>query len=198
MSGGARSGASNEVRLFVNVAQPPSAPDPLLGLVNGSTAHLAWKGTFGGGPPTGYVLEVSGAGQGSIVLGAIDHAAFASVPPGSYTLVLRATNAAGSSPPTAPISLSVPGACGGAPQAPAGLWLERSGSTVTAGWDPPPAGPAPTGYVLNVSGALLGEFATTTRSLSGVVGRGSYELSVRALNPCGSSPSSPVQTISVP
>ncbi len=198
VSGGARSGASNEIRLFVNVPQPPSAPHPLLGLVNGSAAHLAWKPTFAGGAPTGYVLDVSGSGQTSMRLGAIDQAAFANVPPGTYTLVLRATNAAGVSPPTAPITLSLPRACSGVPHVPAAMWVERRGSTVTAGWDPPAAGPAPTGYVVSVSGALLGEFPTATRSLSGVVGRGAYELSVRATNPCGTGPSSPIQTIAVP
>jgi extracellular elastinolytic metalloproteinase len=198
VSGGARSGGSNEIRLFVNVPQPPSAPGALLGLVNGSTAHLAWSGTFAGGPPTGYILDVSGSAQARFGLGAIDQAAFANVAPGTYTLVLRATNAAGVSPPTAPITLSLPAACSGAPQVPAGVWAERHGSTVTAGWDLPAAGPAPTGYVLSVSGALQGEFPTTTRSLSGVVGRGAYELRVRATNPCGSSPASAVQTITVP
>jgi hypothetical protein len=191
LAGGARSVASNEIRLFVNVPQPPSTPARLLGLVEGSTAHLAWKGTFVGGAPTGYIVEVSGAGQTSIALGAEDHAAFLNVPPGTYTLALRATNAAGVSPPTSPVTLTFPGGCSAAPQAPAGFWVERSGSTVTAAWDPPAAGPAPTGYVLYLSGALLGEFPTTGRALSGIVGPGTYQLSARATNPCGSSPATP-------
>jgi hypothetical protein len=182
----------------VNVPQPPSAPGPLLGLVNGSSAHLAWSATFAGGAPTGYVLDVSGSTQARIGLGAIDQAAFAGIPAGTYTLVLRATNAVGMSPPTAPITLLLPAACSGAPEVPAGMWVQQNGSTVTASWNPPLAGPAPTGYLLSVSGALQGEFPTTIRTLSGVVGRGTYELRVRATNPCGSGPASPVQTVTVP
>ena len=172
MSGGARSGASNEVRLFVNVPQPPSAPDPLLGLVNGSTAHLAWKGDVRRRCANGLRPGRERLGTG------VDCDGRHRSRPRSRTCHPAPTRwccgqrmRAGASPPTAPITLSLPGTCSGAPQAPAGLWVERNGSTVTAGWDPPAAGPAPTGYVLNVSGALLGEFPTTTRALSGVVGR---------------------------
>jgi Fungalysin metallopeptidase (M36) len=198
VSGGARSGASNEIRLFVNVLQPPSPPGPLLGLVNGSTVHFAWQGTFAGGAPAGYVLDVSGSGQASMAMGPADQASFANVPPGTYTLVVRATNAAGMSPPTEPVTLTVPSTCSGAPQVPAGLWVARSGSTLTATWAPPAAGPAPTGYVLSVGGALLGEFPTTGRVLSGVVGPGTYRLSVKATNPCGSSLASPIYEIVIP
>jgi extracellular elastinolytic metalloproteinase len=198
LSGGARSAASNEIKLFVNVPQPPGAPSHLLGLVNGSTAHLAWKGTFTGGAPTGYILDVNGPVRASVAMGPLDRAAFTNVPDGTYTVVLRATNAAGTSPPTDPVILTVPGMCGGPPQAPAGLWVERRGATLTASWDPPADGPAPTGYVLGVSGALLGEFPTTGRSLTGVVGRGTYEVSVRATTPCGTSPPTPIQLAIVP
>ena len=65
-------------------------------------------------------------------------------------------------------------------------------------WDPPTSGPAPTGYVLNVSGGFNGSFATSGRSMSGTVGAGSYSLNVVATNACGSSVASPVQVVTVP
>jgi hypothetical protein len=66
-------------------------------------------------------------------------------------------------------------------------------------WDSPTSGPAPSGYVLNVSSIpFSGSFATTSRSMFGTVGSGSYSLSVIATNACGSSVASPVQIVTVP
>ena len=62
----------------------------------------------------------------------------------------------------------------------------RSGSTITVSWAPPTSGRAITGYTLLVSGSLIGNFSTTGRLLAGSVGAGTYTLSVRAENPCGS------------
>ena len=60
LRGVARSAASNEVRVHVNVFIPPSAPANLLGLVNGSTVALTWVNTYAGGAPTSLSLDVSG------------------------------------------------------------------------------------------------------------------------------------------
>jgi hypothetical protein len=65
-------------------------------------------------------------------------------------------------------------------------------------WDPPVSGRAPTAFVLNVTGAFVGNFQTTVRALSGSVGPGSYTLSVSATNPCGSGPATASQTVVVP
>ena len=50
---GPQSVASNEIRIFVNVPAPPSAPANLLGFVNGSALGLAWTNTAGGGSADG-------------------------------------------------------------------------------------------------------------------------------------------------
>jgi len=96
------------------------------------------------------------------------------------------------------VSLTFPDACSGAPQPPANFVGYKIGSTVYVLWDAPTSGVAPTGYVLNVTGAFAGSFPTTGRSMSGVVGPGTYNLSVVATNPCGSSAASPVQVVTVP
>jgi len=193
--GSDKSAASNEVRLHVNVAVPPSAPANLLGTANGSTMDLAWKNTFGGGAASGLVLDVTGSAVTSLPLGATERFSFAGVPGGTYTFRLRATNAGGASAPSDPVSLSFPAACTGAPEAPANLLAYRLGSTGYVVWDPPAAGSAPTGYVLNVTGAFVGSFATSGRVLSGGVAPGTYNLSLVATNACGTG--APANTVLV-
>jgi hypothetical protein len=196
--GGDRSGASNEVPLHVNVPVTPSAPVNLLGLVNGDTVDLTWKNTFGGGPPSGLVLDVSGSLAGSVPLGVVERFNFAPVPGGTYTFRVRQTNLGGSSATSDPVTLSFPAACSGVPAVPANFLGHRVGNTAYVVWDPPASGPAPTDYLLDVSGAFVGAFTTTGRTLSDVVGPGSYNVRVQARNACGVSAFTPAQVITVP
>ena len=62
----------------------------------------------------------------------------------------------------------------------------------------PAAGPALTGYILNVTGSFVGSIPTTTRSLSGAAGPGSYTVSLLATNPCGSSGLTGPLTVVIP
>lgn len=108
--GGVRGSASNEVRLFVNVPAPPSPPVELTALALGSDVSLAWTNTFGGGTPTALVLDVSGALTASFEVPLSERLEFSGVPNGTYTLSVRARNAAGTSAPAPPVTLSLPGA----------------------------------------------------------------------------------------
>jgi len=192
---------SNEIRIHVNTPLVPSAPANLLGLVNGSTLALAWTNTYAGGAPTSLVLDVrdvTGAFIVSLPLGLTNAFSFDGVPGGTYTLSVRAENAAGSSPSSNQVTLTFPGACSGPPGTPADVFAYRVGQTVFVDWAPGGNGSAPTSYVLNVTGSFVGGFATTGRALSGTVGPGSYTLSVVAVNPCGASAGSPPQTVVVP
>jgi hypothetical protein len=193
-----QSGPSNEIRIFVNTPTAPSSPADLLALVNGSSLALTWRPTFLGGAATAYVLNVAGSVTASLPLGQATSVAFGSVPAGTYTLSVSASNATGSSAPSNAVTVTVPGPCSGAPLAPAGFLAYRVGSTIFVVWDPPPSGPAPTQYVLNVSGAFNASLPTTARTLSGAVGAGSYNLSVAASNACGTSAATAVQTVTVP
>jgi hypothetical protein len=192
------SGPSNEVPLHVGVAVTPSTPQQLTGLVNGSGLALAWKNTFAGGPPTNVILDVTGSQSVSVPLGPVENFTFAGVPTGTYTFRVRAANAAGSSAPSNPVTLQFPGACLGPPLLPEKFLAYKIGSTVFVRWDPPLSGPAPTEYVLQVSGSFSGSLITTGRSLSGVAGPGTYGLSVRAVNACGSSALTPQQDVTIP
>lgn len=198
LAGATRSAASNEIRIFVNVPGPPSPPANLLGLVNGSTVHLSWTPAATGGPPTSLVLDVSGALAASLSLPPSESFSSGSVPDGTYTLQLRAVNGSGASAPSNPITLTFPGACAGVPGVPEAFAATANGNTITVSWAPPASGAAVTSYTLLVTGALVGNFTTTGRLLAGTVGAGSYTLSVRADNPCGSGATTSTQTIVIP
>jgi hypothetical protein len=96
------------------------------------------------------------------------------------------------------VTLTFPAPCSGAPATPAAFAVTRLGSVVTASWSLPGGGPAPTAYLIKVTGAFTGEFVLQARSLAGAVGPGSYTLTVTATNPCGASAPSPAQTVTIP
>jgi hypothetical protein len=198
VSGTNESGPSNEIRLVVNAPVAPSAPVNLLGLVNGSTISLAWRNTFAGGAPTGLLLDVTGTAVTTIPLGLSEGFSMMNVPAGTYTLALRATNGAGASPASAPVTLTFPGACSGPPSAPTDLLASRAGNGLTVIWEPPATGAAPTGYALVVSGGLNGVFTTAGRALAGTVPSGSYTMQVYAFNACGNGPAAPPIEVVVP
>jgi hypothetical protein len=189
---------SNEILVHVNLPVAPSAPTNLLGMVNGSALALAWRNTSPGSVPTNVLLDVSGALSATLPLGAAESFQFPTVPNGTYTFSLRSQNAAGVSTSSNSVTLTFPGACSGAPEIPTNFLATKSGSTIFVQWDLPASGAAPTTYVLDVTGAFVGSFPLGGRAISGAVGPGTYNLSVRAANACGSGPSTAVQTVSIP
>ncbi|MEZ5284761.1 MAG: Ig-like domain-containing protein [Vicinamibacterales bacterium] len=199
ISGAARSTASNEIQIFVNVPRAPSAPAGLTGLANGSSIALSWRNTFGGGAPGGVVLDVSGSLNTSLPLGLTESFQFNGVPGGTYTLAVRAINGAGSSAPSNPITLTFPSpVCEGPPSVPERFLAYRIGRQIFVVWDPAASGRASTSYLLNVSGSFTATLATPGRTLNGLVGPGTYHLSVAAANACGTSAASATQTVVVP
>jgi hypothetical protein len=198
LAGAERSGPSNEIRIFVKTPTPPSPPADLLGLVDGSSISLSWRNTFLGGSPTAIVLNVTGSVTASLPLGLAESFTVSPVPGGTYTFSVSAQNTSGTSAASNAVTLTFPGACSGAPLAPVNFLAHKAGGTIFVVWDPASSGPATTGYVLNVSGAFVESFPTTSRALSGTAEPGSYHLSVLAANACGSSPPTPVQTLSIP
>lgn len=197
--GAAGSAVSNETRIFVNQPLPPSTPESLLASVAGSVLTLSWRNTFTAGEPADLALDATGTLTGTVPLaGGLDTVTFAGVPPGTYSLRLRATNAAGTSAPSNVVAVTVPVACAGTPQPPANFLAFREGNQITVLWDAPATGPAPTNYTLDVSGAYVGSFPLPTRSVSAPVPPGSYTFSVRANHACGSSVYTVPQTVVVP
>jgi hypothetical protein len=198
LNGAEKSGPSNEIRVHVNVPVPPSAPDRFGSTVNGTSLLLAWRNTFAGGQPSGLVLDVSGSANVQLPLGPGESFAVNGVPGGTYTLRLRAVNGGGSSPASEPITVTIPSACAGPPSPPAGFLAYRRGNTLIVVWEPATTGPGAASYLLNVTGSFVGSLPIAARSVSATVGPGAYTLSVTAMNACGSSATTPAQTVVVP
>jgi YVTN family beta-propeller protein len=192
------SAASNEILILVNMPRVPSAPVNLLGLANGSAIELSWQNTTDGGAATGLVLDVSGAFTTSIALPLGEAFTFAGVPAGTYRLAIRAVNPVGTSAASAPITLTFPSACPGPPQMPRNVVVQRAGSLLSISWDPPVAGPAATSYIINVTGALNLALPLSARHAAGNVPSGTYNLSVVAVNACGSGIGTVAQSITIP
>jgi hypothetical protein len=197
VAGAQRSVASNEIRAFVNVPSPPSAPAGLLGAANGSQLVLGWSNTFAGGAPTGLILDVSGAASLSLPLPLFTSFTFDGVPDGTYSLALRASNAAGTSGQSNVVTLTFPSACE-VPNVPANFVASGSGRTLTLSWAPPTSGQAPTAYGVLVTGALVGDFTLQGLGATATLASGTYGFALSAITPCGRSASTSVQSVTVP
>lgn len=197
VSGPSRSRGSSEIRIYVVVPAGPTAPANLLGVVSGNNVGLAWRNTFGGGAPTWVVLDVTGPVTTSLALGVAETFQFSGVPDGTYTFSVRAVNAAGSSGSSNPVTLTFPTRCSGSPHTPINFFASVSGNTVTLNWQAAATGAAAARYEVNVTGSFTGRLPTTARTLGGVVGPGTYNVSVRAANACGNSRFTAVQTVTV-
>ncbi len=189
---------SNEIRVAVDAAAPPAAPVHLLGTVNGSHLQLSWTNVVSDSSPTSLTVYVTGSVTGSMPLPVGETLSISGVPPGTYTLTLTASNAAGTSAPSAPVTLTFPGACSGLPAPPAHLSAAVSGGVVTLAWDPPASGPAVSGYVLQVSGATQGALPVAERVLTASPPPGTYIITAAAANACGTGAATPPVVVVVP
>jgi subtilisin-like proprotein convertase family protein len=196
--GADQSAPSNEVHVFVNTPVAPSAPANLLGLVDGGNVALAWRNTFAGGAPTSLILDVTGSLSGSIPLALIDNLAVSGVPAGTYTLSFRAANGAGISGPSNAVTLTIPSACSGVPLTPTNFLAYKAGGILSLVWDPAAGGPAPTSFLLNVTGSFVGSFPLPGRGVSASAPPGTYSFTLQGVNACGAGAPTPVQTLTVP
>jgi hypothetical protein len=136
------SAPSNEIVVTVGstvCGTTPSAASGLTGSVNGSTVSLTWNAPGGGCPPTNYFLEAgSSPGASNIVNFSTgsDATSFTTtgVPPATYYVRVRASNANGTSAPSNEVLVTVSGGSGGSLAghwvglAPDGLLIPNSGS----------------------------------------------------------------------
>lgn len=106
---GVRSAASNEIRVVVGLAAPPTEPEDFRGIAVGHGVVLHWRQPVDGGSPDHVLLEVSGPVSGNFSIGATGAFRVDGVPDGTYTMRLRAANAAGESGATPTITVTVPG-----------------------------------------------------------------------------------------
>ena len=174
-TGSAARGVSGTVT--VTVAGVPEAPVGVSAEPQGSSAMtVTWSpGADHGAPVTSYtVTEVDGAGSwtctGSPCLASGLSAG------GSYSFQVVATNAAGSSAPSA---ASAPRALSVTPSAPTGVTLAGGQGQVTASWAPVSAGGWDVAYEVELSDGQTQTTAGTSASFS--VSPGSYVAAVRAV-----------------
>jgi hypothetical protein len=179
-------------------APPPAAPANLLGATNGSQVTLSWTNPAAGAAPTGIVLNISGASNTTLALPVSETFAYPAMPPGTYTFRVTAANGSSTSPASNGVTLTFPGACPGPPQPPTAVQVIRSNRTLSASWLPPASGPALTHYTVHVTGAFIGSFPTTSRTMSGTVGPGRYHIGVTTANACGASTAAALVMVTVP
>ena len=194
--GGVRSGPSNEVAVSQGLPVVPAAPRHLLGLSGAASVALSWTAALEGGPVDGYHLDVTGALSGTVTLPPSETFSAAGVPPGAYRVTVRAVNTAGSSPPSNPVIVFVPGSCA-APNPPEELQVSATGRTLRVTWAPPSAGAAVSRYDLLVQGSVSGTFPVATREITAVTS-GTFTIRVVAVNACGASAPTPAVSIVVP
>lgn len=196
---GGSAATTPEVAIPVGVASGPSVPTAPTAVVNGSALTLVWKNTFLAGTPTGAELVVSGAAGGVVPATGADWFQASSVPPGTYSIATRTRNATGLSAVSAPVSVTVPGTCA-APQVPLRAVAFVAGAgRLGAVWDPNPSGGAPERYEIVVSNVVNATVNVGLQRVHDVpVAPGAYGIRVRAVNACGASALTALQTVVVP
>ena len=189
------SNPSNELLVLVKQPQAPTAPVQFTTGVSGTAVSLAWTPTFDGGEPEQIWVEVSGSASTALPVGRQGQLLIEGAPAGTYSLRLWAENTAGRSALTAPVTITIPGQCTAAPAMPDWLVAGVSGRRVSVLWEHG-AGPAPVDYVVTASG--VGSVPTGgAKRISGELPPGTYDITVRAVNACGSSAATPPHRVTV-
>ena len=198
MHGAQMSLPSNEVRVYVNMPQRPSPPANFQGVVKDSTMWLAWQNTYAGGAPNAIAMDVTGGATATLPVPFGESFSVAGMPAGTFTLRLRALNAAGASNQSGSVTVTAPSRTCSPPRVPSNYFATRVGNAVVLSWDAPAGGTPATSYQLTVTGSYTGVFPLSSRGFASPAPPGSYNLSVRATNACGSGPSTAFQTVVIP
>ncbi len=166
--------------------------------MKGRTIFAAWKNSYAGGEPTSLIMDVTGTLTASVPMPLSEEFSVPNVYDGTFTLRLRAVNAAGVSAQTGSVSLTVPSTTCALPRVPMNYSAIRSGNAVIMAWDAPSGGTPATSYQILVSGTYSGTFPTPARGFAAAAPAGTYVLSVRAVNACGAGPATAYQTVVIP
>lgn len=185
------------------VAAPPGTPINLTATAAGSTVTIAWSPSSSGAAATSYQL-LAGTAPGVTNVGVVPLTApglsVPNVPNGTYYLRVVASNASGSSAPTADQAVTVGASAPGAPRSLTGT--AGPGGAVSLSWLAPASGPAPTSYIVLAGftpGASTFQIPVTVTGLAGSgVGAGVYYVRVVALNGATPGPASNEFTLVVP
>jgi hypothetical protein len=190
-----RSVPSSPLRIALGTNAFPGPPTSLHAVVSGQRVALSWTPAFDAGPIVGSVIDVVGNIAGLIPVVGTDGWVFDGVPPGTYAVAVRSRTAAGVGAASAPVVVSVPGACTGAPDPPEHLLVFDGGGSLSAIWNPPSTGAAVESYLVTVTGSFVATVDVGRQRVHDVpIAPGSYTLSITAINACGASAPTPPAT----
>ena len=195
--------ASASLSMNVTAAVVPGAPLALMGSATGNIVNVGWSPPASGGTVTNYLAQVGTApGAANVFSGSVGLATAASggLANGTYYVRLYAQNAAGTSPSSNELMVTVGAPC----TMPAAPMLNGSttGNVISINWTTPVGGPVVSYTVQagNASGAsnvYVGSVGLTN-AVSASVGAGPYFIRVVANAACGSSVSSNEVSVTVP
>lgn len=175
---------------------PPNAPQNLTGTAAGNVVTRNWAPPLGGCPASGYAVHAGTApGLSNVTVANVGAATFlsAGAPAGTYYIRVVALNTFGASVASSETAIAVGSQCQ-APTAPPMLMApSTNGTTVSLNWISP--GGNVTGFVVeagSTSGAtnLLNTMTTAAAFTWSNAPSGTHYIRVRALNNCGTGPTS--------
>jgi Metallo-peptidase family M12B Reprolysin-like/Bacterial Ig domain len=199
VNGTGTSAPSPESSVVVTEPSPiPGPPGNFFGRTMGRTVSLYWTGSAAGEPATSYTIEAGSApGLANLAVLVTGTAAttldVSGVPPGTYWVRVRGSNAAGIGSPSQEVAIVMGSfsGCVGLPGAPVLLTPVVSGDNVNLNWNAPATGSFTTGYVLMAGSAPgtsnLANFSTgnAATSFAASAPAGLYYVRVAAANGCG-------------
>ena len=199
VNGTGTSTPSPESSVVVTEPSPiPGPPGNFFARAMGHTVSLYWTGSAAGEPATSYTIE-AGSAPGLSNLAVLvtgtpaSSADVPSVPPGTYWVRVRGSNAAGIGAPSQDVAIVMGSSAGcvGLPGAPVLLTPVVSGNNVNLNWNTPTLGAFATGYVLMAGSAPgtsnLANFSTgsAATSFAASAPAGLYYVRIAAANACG-------------
>lgn len=173
----------------------PSAPTGVTAVRGDKSAQVSWTAASPNRSPiTGYTITASPGGITHTVGGGVTTGTVTGLTNGiAYTFTVKATNAVGSSPPSAPSATVTPA---GIPTAPSEVTATRGDRSVRLTWKEPVVNGSPiTAYTITTtpSGPVVTVPGTQTfGTVTGLTNGNAYRFTVRATNAIGTSPASDV------
>ncbi|WP_406830011.1 fibronectin type III domain-containing protein [Pedococcus sp. KACC 23699] len=185
-------------------ATAPAVPTGVQAVSGHGGASVSWTAPGDGGSPiTGYTVTASPGGASVSVGGSTTSATVGGLTNGtSYTFTVKATNAVGTGPASAPSNAVVPTAAQTAPGAPTGVQAVSGHGSASVSWTAPGDGGSPiTGYTVTASpgGASVSVGGSaTSATVAGLTNGTSYTFMVKATNAVGTGPASAPSNAVVP